>query len=121
MSRIYAFSCEKCGYQAKVAGGLAAGFEVTAVTVQCNDCHALYDAVTAVRSQPPDAGVRVPLLQEITRRLLSYERSLLEWHYFEPACPVSSDHRVKEWRHPGRCPVCAVFMEPSGIPFREWE
>jgi hypothetical protein len=120
MGRTFIFDCEKCGYQARAAGGLAEGLDVVAQTVHCTDCRALYDAVTAIRVPIEESHSRAPRLEEIIARLQLTDRDSLRWQHFEPACPVAADHEVQEWRHPGKCPLCATFMEPSGLPFRVW-
>ncbi len=121
MARIYLFDCGKCGYRARVAGGLAEGLDVSTRTIHCVECHALHDAVIAVRV-PFSAGanLRAPQVDDVINQLQSIDRSAMRWEYFELACPVSPDHKVKEWRHPGKCPLCGVFLEPSALPFREW-
>jgi hypothetical protein len=121
MARIYLYECGKCGYQARVAGGFVDAMETTAQTVHCLECHSLLDAVTALKvpvSAPPYASP--PHFEDIVNPLQSNERGDLRWQYFQLACPVSTDHKVREWNHPGKCPLCGSFLEPSGLPFREW-
>lgn len=121
MARIYLYDCEKCGYQARVAGGLAEGLDLTAQTIQCVECHSLHDAVIAVRVPLSASPCLVaPHVEDVMNQLQSIDRGAMRWQYFEPACPVSTDHNVKVWRHPGKCPLCGFFLEPSGLPFREW-
>ena len=122
MARIYLFECEKCGYQARVAGGSLEAVGLTAQTIHCLECHSLKDAVTSLKvpvDAPPYPGP--PDFDEVANPLQSHDRGELQWQHFEPACPVSADHEVQEWRHPGKCPSCGVFLEPSGLPFREWD
>jgi hypothetical protein len=122
MARIYLFDCEKCGYQARVAGGFVEAIGLTAQTIHCLECHALSDAVTALKVPlhvPPHSTP--PHFEEVVNPLQSHDRGELCWQHFEPACAVSPDHEVREWRHPGKCPLCGSFLEPSGLPFREWD
>jgi hypothetical protein len=44
----------------------------------------------------------------------------MRWEHYRPACSVSPGHEIQGWKHPGKCPRCASFMEPGAIPFREW-
>jgi len=122
MARIYLFDCGKCGYQARVIGGRAEALDVTAQTIQCMECRSLHDAVIALRVPLSSAAyAAAPHLEDVMNQLESIDRGAMRWEYFELACPVSPDHKVKEWRQPGKCPLCASFLEPSGLPFREWD
>src|SRR6185295_18231222 len=122
MARIYLFDCGKCGYQSRVVGGLAEALDITSQTIQCAECRSLHDAVIAVRvPQSASAYLTAPPLEDVMNRLESIDRSAMRWEYFELACPVSPDHKVKEWHQPGKCPLCGFFLEPSALPFREWD
>jgi hypothetical protein len=120
MARTYLFSCEKCGYEAKVAGGSVEGTDARGQTIHCVDCHELYDAVLFARMPVADFD-RVPWLEEVAGRLQWIDRTGWEWRAFEQACPRSREHVTKEWKHPGRCPICATYLEPSALPFRVWD
>jgi hypothetical protein len=121
MARIYLFDCGKCGYRARVAGDRAEGLDLGTRTIHCAECHALHDAVTQLRVPLSAAPcLRAPLAEDVMNPLQTIDRSALRWEHFELACPVSPDHKVKEWRHPGKCPLCGYFLEPSALPFREW-
>lgn len=121
MGRTYIFDCEKCGYRGRVAGGLAEGLELRAQTLLCVECHSLHDAVIALKVPvSADHGLSAPHLEDVINPLQVNDRGPLRWESFGLACPVSPDHKVQEWRHPGKCPLCGFFLEPSALPFREW-
>ena len=122
MARIYLFDCGKCGYRARVVGGLAEGLDLTAQTIRCAECHSLHDAVIALKVPlSASASLLAPPIDDVMNQLESVDRGATRWEYFEPACPVSPDHKVQEWKQPGKCPLCGFFLEPSALPFREWE
>ena len=122
MGRTYVFDCEKCGYRAVVSGGLAKGLEVVAQTISCIDCRSLRDVVIALKvpvdESPTTSG---PPLEEVINRLQSHDRGPLRWDRFELVCAVDSDHKVREWHQPDKCPVCGAFLEPSGLPYAVWD
>jgi hypothetical protein len=122
MARIYLFDCEKCGYQARVAGGRIDTFELIAQTIHCAECRSLHDAVIALKV-PIGASPfeNPPHFEDVVNPLQSNDRGPLRFVHFKLTCPVSPDHEVQEWRHPGKCPFCGVFIEPSALPFREWQ
>ena len=122
MIRIYLFQCEKCGYVAHVAGGPSGGRDLETQTIVCEDCKELQDAVTALRVRDTDANPpqSAPLFADVVNRLFLTGQT--HWQKFEPACSVSPQHgRIKLWKQPGKCPRCGAFMEPAGIPLRQWD
>ena len=122
MGRTYLFDCEKCGYQAKVAGGVTEGLTVQARTVVCLECKELFDAVTAAKfplEAPPQQTA--PLLEDAVHLLLAVRPAADRWDSFALACVVDSHHEVAEWNDPGTCPRCGIFLERSGMPFRQWD
>jgi hypothetical protein len=123
MARIYLFDCGKCGYRARVVGGLAEGLDLSAQTIHCVECHSLHDAVIALRTPlSAEPSQHAPPIDDVMNQLQSVDRGAMRWEFFELACPVSpDDHKVQEWKQPGKCPLCGFFLEPSGLPFREWE
>ena len=121
MGRTYLFSCEKCGYHARVSGNFVQGLDVAAQTIHCVECHELYDAVTAVRGPAGEPWIRPPFIEDVVNRLHSNDRADWEWRQFEQACPRFPEHEIHEWKHPGTCPRCGSFLEPSGMPFRVWD
>ena len=121
MGRTYLFTCEKCGYEARVGGNRSEGLELVAMTMECADCRAVFDAVIDFKARPDDPVEAAPTFERVVSRLIS-ERTDLVWHHYEPKCPVSADHAVKKWeQQPGKCPRCDSFMEPSALPFRVWD
>jgi len=123
MGRTYAYECAKCGYRAMVAGGEAHGLELSVQTIVCEDCKELYDAVIALRTPDDVPPLSVPpAFDAVIRRLpLFLSAGSLRWEHFSLICPRAGNHVVKEWREPGKCPRCRVYMERSAFPFRQWE
>lgn len=142
MGRTYLFECSKCGYRATVSGGADRGFHVAIQTVLCLECKQLHDAVTELRIPrlPPlrqpaarkylkplvEAGLfkrpkHPPTFAAALNRLPLPTARHFEWLYFAPACPVSAQHRIREWNHPDRCPKCAVLLDQNALPFRVWD
>lgn len=143
MGRTYQFECPKCEYRARVSGGPDRGVQVVVQTIHCQDCKALYDAVIAVKTpvapepepqpepkpaeQKPDAKpvppkpVRAPTFASAVNRLPPIPLKRTEWKKFPLMCPISSLHRIKDWKQPGRCPRCGVYLEPGSLPFRLWD
>ncbi|MFZ0827133.1 MAG: hypothetical protein WAO02_06895 [Verrucomicrobiia bacterium] len=122
MGRTYLFECSKCGYHARVAGGVAEGEHFAVQTIACSDCRVLYDAVTRFKpsprqmEKPPPAA---PTFAVLLNRLPP--RGARQWQKFKPVCPVLSWHRIRIWKQPDKCPQCGNFMEPNAIPFRIWD
>jgi hypothetical protein len=48
------------------------------------------------------------------------ERSY-RWVQYKIACPISTRHRIRPWKQPGKCPKCGVFLDGSGTPFKAWD
>ena len=121
MARVYLFDCEKCGYRAQVVGGAAEGLDLSVQTIHCADCHSLHDAVLALRVPAAASSYeRAPQAEDVMNQLQSIDRGAMRWERFELACPASAEHKVQKWHHPGKCPLCGFFLEPSALPFREW-
>jgi hypothetical protein len=139
MGRTYLFECSRCGYRAKVSGGVDRGFHVAIQTVVCGECKELYDAVTGLKVSVPanaalqrwklktsrldsfKAPAQAPTFQAALSRLPPSGAKRFRWLRFKPACPISPRHSVREWRQPGKCPKCGYFLEASAIPFRVWD
>ncbi len=135
MGRTYSFECPKCQYQATVAGGADEGLHFAVQTIRCRDCKLLYDAVTRARiSESPVetplgtgqfktsfVGKRPPTFQRMLNRLRLLGEQRLYWISYKIACPASHFHRVENWKAPGKCPRCGVYMECNGLPFRIWD
>ena len=90
----FQFRCETCGYEATVSGGGDAGISILTITVVCEDCEELYDVVTA---EMPERGTG-------TRNFVP----------MEPRCPVSGEHAIEAWQHPGACPRCGSELVEGG-------
>ncbi len=120
MGRTYSFECEKCGYLAQVAGAFAEGTALAVQTIVCYECRTLTDAVVAckVPVAEPDPP-RPPDLDALMKRLPSLE--VTRWVRFDAACPVDPKHDIEEWKDPGKCPRCGVFIERGAFPFRQWD
>jgi hypothetical protein len=135
MARTHLFECSRCDYRAEVAGREEFGLHVGVRTIHCLDCKALYDVVIALKvvavpasaTAPslPRAGsrkpVRPPAFETALNRMLPGGSKRFTWLKYELLCPVAPEHRVAEWRSPGRCPRCGVYLEANAIPFRLWE
>ena len=122
MGRTYSFECSKCGYRARVAGGVDEGEHFAVQTIACADCKALHDAVTRFKASPRQKGnspQSVPQYAVVLNRLPP--RGARQWLKFKPVCPVLSWHRIRLWKQPDKCPKCGTFMERDGIPFRVWD
>jgi hypothetical protein len=140
MGRIYLFTCPRCEYQAKVAGGPDEGFHCATQTILCRDCRALHDVVVRLRvaeavdearrrpagaenessprrspGPPPDLATTVPLM------LLFGGQKRTRWTQLKLRCPVSRLHWVELWSAPGKCPRCATHLERTGMPWRIWD
>lgn len=141
MGRNFLHECPRCGYRARVAGGLSDGLWFVVQTLHCRVCKELHDAVVAVRLPVPAlvdlklrptlrgrrqllefAGFKgTPLFSALVDRLPPAGAKQYRWIKFPPACPVGVKHRVEEWRAPGRCPKCEWFLEAGALPFRTWD
>jgi len=139
MGRSYLFECAKCGYQTAVAGGNESGLQVVVQTIQCLDCRALHDTVIELKvpttptvthkrwklkPTPFDSNPceeKPPALAEALNRLVIGSGKRFRWVKYKLACPVSDRHRIREWRQPGKCPKCGVFLDGGGMPFKTWD
>jgi hypothetical protein len=102
-------------------GGIAEGLDVIAQTIQCADCREIRDAVIALRvplDAPPYSSA--PPLEDVINPLQPNRPGAWRWDHFEPACLMDSSHEVEPWNQPGKCPRCGVFLEATGLPFRQW-
>jgi hypothetical protein len=131
MGRTYVFDCVKCGYQAKVAGGLAEGLEFTVQTIVCHECRELTDAVISAKvaavpsanelKPESEAGSSPPSFADIINRLPLMMRIPTRQENFAPVCLPFPSHEIRPWNQPDKCPRCGAFMECSAIPFRQWD
>jgi hypothetical protein len=136
MGRSYLFECSKCGYKAKVSGGLDSGFQFFVQTTACRDCRVIFDSV--VRLRTPDTGLKFlgdfqrlrlrkteteipPTFESVLTQLPPVGVKRFNWVQYKIRCPVSLAHRVHAWSDPGKCPRCGAFMEKNALPFRYWE
>jgi hypothetical protein len=135
MGRNFLFECPRCGYRARVAGGVSDGAWFVVQTLHCHDCGQLHDAVIKWRLPAgPGGGLKSTLASRraaIPRTAPTFEAALnrlpptgagrLRWVKFPLACPIAARHRVAEWHVPGRCPKCQWHLESSPLPFRTWD
>ena len=142
MGRSYWFECGRCGFRAKVSGGADRGLDLYVQTILCRDCKQLYDAVIRIRfptsargkTKGKTAGLRPPKLMTQPRPLRTPPTFLgalnrlplaaarqFRWIRFEPQCPVSAWHRVRNWNEPDKCPQCGLHLEKNALPYRVWE
>jgi hypothetical protein len=140
MGRTYWFECGKCGYRAKVSGRSDRGLNFGVQTIACRDCRQLHDAVNRLRVPNESHELSLPLSLrrnplELKNQTLTAPPSLdsalnrlpykgvrsFKWVKFKPVCPVTAWHRVEEWKDPGKCPRCGLFLEKNAIPFRIWD
>jgi hypothetical protein len=135
VGRSYLFECPKCGYNARVSGGVDRGLMVFVQTILCRDCKELYDAV--VRQKVPDQPkvslgfsrlalprrpvATPPAFESALNHLLVGGARHWRWISFKVRCPVSPVHRVQPWTDPGNCPKCGLFLEKNALPFRIWD
>lgn len=125
VGKTYQIECPHCQYRAKVSGGADAGLNCEVQTIVCRDCRELMDVYVRIRRRAGDAlPPKFPgfFRPEIPPAILRDGKvGKLVWKKFIPACPVDAKHRIEEWRDPGRCPRCGIYMEKNGFPFRVWE
>jgi hypothetical protein len=144
MGRSYHFECPLCHYQACVSGGADHGVNCSVQTISCRNCRELFDVLTRVRRKgfaEPAARQRDSLRILKTNHLVIPPLMLVEhtvrnfpptepagissapnhWENLELACPISSEHRIRPWNEPGRCPRCGNYMEKNGYPHRIWD
>jgi len=136
MGRTYLFECPKCGYRAKVAGGVERGLHFAVQTLLCHECRELHDAVISLKTVVPGLGntpgeplrfkarkaVRTPpTFLAALNRLPPEAKKRPKWVNFKLACPVSARHRIRERQSPDKCPRCGCFLERNAIPFRLWD
>jgi hypothetical protein len=147
MGRLYAFECAKCGFTARVSGGVDRGHLCFTQTVLCRDCKTLRDVATHVRlSRPPfpklAATARLRLKRAIAKVILPAHvgssgeparhpaglgdlllpgSDLSRWVALEVSCPAANAHRFRLWRHPGPCPRCGTFLDKTITPALVWE
>ena len=128
MGRTYMFECEKCDYQARVAGGREEGLEFTVQTILCQECRQLQDSVISWRTpvttfpnESPDVPPpSAPSFAELVKRLPVNGNVQTRWMDFGPECLASPSHSIRLWTEPDKCPRCGAFMERSTMPFRQW-
>jgi hypothetical protein len=78
------YRCPCCRYKTMVAGGEDSGMLVSTVTISCQNCRRLQEAVTVYHDRPDgDVPVR---------------------------CPRGAGHTWTYWTFPGPCPQCGVAM-----------
>lgn len=138
MGQTYLFECAKCGYRARVAGGMEQGRHLAVRTIHCLDCRELVDAVTELKVPTtcaathkrwklkptvlePDADAQPPTFAAALNLLVVGSGKSFRWVRFKAACPVSARHRIRVWTQPGKCPRCGVFLDGSGTPFMAWD
>jgi len=141
MGRNYLFECSRCGYRARVAGGVSDGAWFIVQTVRCHQCKELHDAVVELKLAVPSLNLgkwkstlrsrrqllelagfkQTPAFKTLVDRLPPGGAKQYRWIKFSAACPVSARHRVEQWKSPGKCPKCDWFLESSALPFRTWD
>jgi hypothetical protein len=139
MGRTYWFECSKCGYRAQVSGKSDRGLNFFVQTIVCEDCKALYDAVTRFRVPQESNGMKfsfglnglrhslqqrnaaAPSFQSAMNRLPYKSVPRYKWLHFKPQCPVSPVHRVQSWSENDKCPRCGLFLDKNALPSRIWE
>lgn len=138
MGRTYLFECAKCGYRATVAGGSEQGPHLAVQTIHCLDCRELHDVVTELkvptapekiprwklRPTPFETGPsdeKPPTFAAALNQLVIGSGKRFRWVRYKLVCPVSARHRIREWKQPGKCPKCGVFLDGSGAPFKVWD
>ncbi len=138
MGRTYLFDCARCGYQAKVSGGVDDGFRRIVQTIECRDCKELHDVPIRIRATETEVrasrgkwgakpftaiagGSEPSLFSALTDRMLIAGLTEAKWSILKPVCPKSNRHRVRPWNSPGRCPRCGTYLERTLMPYRIWD
>jgi len=91
------FRCPDCGYAVEISGGLDYGFTGVTQTILCKECKELYDISLEVRA--PEMCAK------------EHEEGK-PWRPSEDElyCPEDDEHKVRAWKHPGKCPRCGGKM-----------
>jgi hypothetical protein len=108
MGTRFEFNCRACGYSAMVSGGPDVGMTVRTVTIACDTCKKLRDAVVeefgavvggSESGGPPPAPPG------------------------SPQCPGSRTrvHKTRLWTAPGPCPRCGAGPMTPGQSFVDWD
>lgn len=92
MGQLRQFKCGSCGYEAEVSGGPDCGMIAQTVTVACEECKSLQDAVVILMDGRSGEHKRKPL-----------------------RCGRSAKHRVRLWTEAGECPKCGTPMETGEV------
>ena len=138
MGKTYVFDCPKCGYRAKVSGGVADGLGRVVQTIECCDCKTLYDVMLRVRVadakarlrptiwglnpfKPPEVECNPFEFSATIDKLLLKGLSQSQWVNLKVRCPLSKLHRTRSWKEPGKCPRCGTYLERPLIPYRVWD
>lgn len=89
------FRCAECGYQVNhMVHGYDRGMAAQVHAISCTDCHELRIARIGGGWDPELPWLEEPIdLSQVTLR-----------------CPVSAEHRVSPWTHPGPCPRCGTTL-----------
>ncbi len=104
MGGIYVFECEKCKYEARVAGGRDSGFLINTQTKICPDCRQLVDVVTGIIP-----GVYMT------------EKKKLELTEAKGSCPECGKRKFLLWKARA-CPKCGGKMKKAcADPVLYWD
>lgn len=122
MGETYTFTCDSCGYEAEVAGGLASGLLMQVETIVCFDCAQLYDVVVGERSLEIPQGFDPCASGQAGGEELDFYPPVDEGFLAVPACcPVSEDHSWQRWVDPGVCPRCGEEMVKDPLVLLHWD
>lgn len=142
MGRTFKFTCNKCGFHVAVSGGTDRGLYVFTRTIECLDCHSLYDVAVRTRNAIPRTRNLLGFSRMLNRHTKSRKArssgilrrprapgemlqtgfaSLSAWQDVPLKCPVNPRHRIQPWTKPGRCPVCGEHLEQNPFPYRIWD
>ena len=90
MGQLHRFKCGKCEYETEVSGGLDGGMAcISQATILCKTCQVIGN----ISIEPLPWGTGPDALDPKQLR-----------------CPVSPDHVVSLWTHPGPCPQCGTTL-----------
>lgn len=108
--------CPGCGYSADVTGCQSSGYHILVVTVSCQTCHTLSNAVVR-RYRAEEAAA-----ENYTAAVEEYGAEACSGR-IPPRCRYAApgeEHVVSIWTAPGPCPRCGDTI-PAGMATCLWD
>lgn len=90
------YSCDACGYRARVSGGMDRGLMAFVETMQCKKCKQLSDVIFAEVASDGEAT------------------------FITPCCAECGSTKLTPWSEPHLCPKCGEQMTSGGV-LRMWD